>query len=487
MYPSSLLVALSLGFCAIGIAPLCAARMPARPNILLIAIDDLRNELGALGASHARTPHLDRLAASGRLFTHHYAVVPTCGASRCALLRGRYPDQPAQITNDAVLKTQANWAAKSLPAWWRSHGYKTLAVGKITHYPGGLTGANWNEGPEELPGAWDRAWIPHSPWKDAASMMHGFAQGQPRVPGQSPAWEAFDGPDEAYPDAWVARDAVNTLQELATSDQPWLFAVGLFKPHLPWAAPKQWLDRHNPQDVPVPEVTTQPPEPSSWHPSHEFRRNYRDGQGRDPATDPVYARELRRAYLAATSYVDAQVGKVLDALRTLGLDESTIVVVWSDHGFLLGEHAIWGKHTLYENALRSPLIVGLPGLAQPGAKSHALVESIDLFPTLLDLCGLPSPGRLDGESLRPQLEDPAAPTRKPARGFWTAGQRTIRTDRWRLIAHPSPSGGAPGVELFDMLNDPHEANNVAATEPATVSELLRQLDDVSPPVAMRTP
>ncbi|MEO7600235.1 MAG: sulfatase, partial [Opitutus sp.] len=452
-----------------------------RLNVLFIAIDDLRNDLGALGDAAAKTPNLDRLAASGRLFTHHYAIVPTCGASRCALLRGRYPDRPAQITNEAILLTHDSWGDRSMPAWWRAHGYRTLSLGKVSHFPGNYAGKNWAGPPEELPHAWDRAWIPAAPWPHAEGMMHGFANGRPRQLGRSPAWEAFDGPDDAYPDYWVAREAVDTLRDLATSSQPWFFAVGLFKPHLPFAAPKKWFGLHPASEIPVPAVTAQPAEPSSWHPSDELRKNYADAAGRDPATSAGYAMELRRAYRAATSYVDDQVGKLMQALHELDLDDRTIVVVWSDHGYLLGEHAIWGKHSLYENALRSPLIVRSPGLNRRGAVSDALVEAVDIYPTLLELCGLPSPGPLDGRSLRANLDNPDTKTVKPARGFWTNGERTLRTDRWRLIAHPgkpNPSGNGGGVELFDVIADPDESRNVAAAEPEVVRTLLGRLDEV---------
>lgn len=483
------LLALAVSAALVPVAlPSAAAAERARPNVLFIAIDDLRSDLGVLGVKHARTPNLDRFAASGRLFTHHYAVVPTCGASRCSLMRGRYPDQLVQVGNEAIRLTHESWGAQSLPAWWRQHGYQTLALGKITHYPGNLTGRNWAEGPEELPGAWDRTWIPKSPWKTSEEMMHGYANGQPRVPGKSPAWQMNDGPDDAYPDAWVAGDAVRTLGELATSNKPWFFAVGLYKPHLPFAAPKKWFDLHDPKDIAAPEVTTRPAdEVSSWHPSGEFRGNYKDAAGRDPDQDAAYALELRRAYAAATSYVDAQVGRVLEALRELRLEQNTIVVIWSDHGFLLGEHAIWGKHALYENGLRSPLMIRVPGMSRAGEKSDALVEAIDLYPTLLELCGLPSPGPLDGRSLRPQLENPAAPAAKPARGFWGAGDRTVRTERWRLIAHRVKGSAEPKVELFDMIADPHEAKNVAAAEPTVVRDLLRSLDEVKDPFAAARP
>ena len=273
------LLALAVSAALVPVAlPSAAAAERARPNVLFIAIDDLRSDLGVLGVKHARTPNLDRFAASGRLFTHHYAVVPTCGASRCSLMRGRYPDQLVQVGNEAIRLTHESWGAQSLPAWWRQHGYQTLALGKITHYPGNLTGRNWAEGPEELPGAWDRTWIPKSPWKTSEEMMHGYANGRPRVPGKSPAWQMNDGPDDAYPDAWVAGDAVRTLGELATSNKPWFFAVGLYKPHLPFAAPKKWFDLHDPKDIAAPEVTTRPVairirmRPTRWNSAERMRR-----------------------------------------------------------------------------------------------------------------------------------------------------------------------------------------------------------------------
>ncbi len=460
---------------AVGSTAGFAAEIRRPPNVLFLAIDDLRNDLGAFGVAHAKTPNLDRFATSARFFTHHYVQVPTCGASRCALLRGRYPTEAAHVANTAILTTHENWGEANLPAWFQRHGYHTLSLGKISHYPGNLTGKQWAEGPEELPASWDRAWIPAAPWKTAEAMMHGYANGQPRIPGKTPPWESFDGPDTAYPDAWVAADAVKTLGDLARSDKPWFFAVGLFKPHLPFAAPKKYFDLHDPAKIPVPAVITKPVGPSSWHQSNEFRGNY-GHNGRDPDGDDEYARLARRAYAAAASYVDGQAGRVLDALTTLGLAENTVVVVWGDHGFLLGEHAIWGKHCLYERALQSPLMIRFPGLTQPGRACPNLVETIDIFPTLVDLCGLPRPAELDGRSLRPQLADPAAPTTKPALSFWTGGQRTIRTERWRMIAQEASAPGTPPtVELFDMVSDPDEGRNVAAAEPAVVKDLLARL------------
>jgi iduronate 2-sulfatase len=459
-----------------------AAAAAAQPNVLFIAIDDLRNDLGALGVAHAKTPQLDSFATTARIFKHHYAQVPTCGASRCALLRGRYPTEPAHVGNNAIRATHNEWAEQSLPGVFRRHGYRTLALGKITHYPGGMTGKHWAEGPEEISGVWDRSWIPDGPWKTPEAIMHGYANGVARQPGKSPSWEAHDGPDDAYPDAWVAAEAIAMLKQLAAQKQPWFLGVGFFKPHLPFAAPRKWHDLHA-GGVPdlKPAAAAKPSWPSGWHRSGELRGNYGHEPGRDPETDADYARLLRRGYAASVSYMDAQVGRVLRALRETGQEENTIVVVWSDHGFLLGEHAIWGKHCLYEHALRAPLMIRSPGLSQPGKSSDALVETVDIFPTLTDLCNLPVPSGLDGRSLRAQLNEPAAPGLKPAHGFWTNGQRTLRTERWRLIVHPGTPPAEPQYELFDYLNDPDETRNHAAGHPRIVRELLSQLDRVPQP------
>ncbi len=463
---------------------LCMARtVEARPNVLFISIDDLRNDLGVLGASHARTPHLDSFAQSARVFRHHYVQVPTCGASRRVLMRARYPDLPAHLGNETIRQDGATWAADSLPGIFRTAGYETLSLGKITHYPGNRTGRGWAEGPEELPGVWDRAWVPEGPWRSPEAMMHGYANGAPRIRGQSPPYEAFDGPDDAYPDAWVAADAVATLGDLAKRDRPWFFAVGFFKPHLPFAAPRKWHDLHAGSAPALPAGESAKPDwPSGWHGSAELRSGYLQTDQYDPSANPGNAIRMRESYAAAISYMDAQVGRVLRALGENGFAENTIVIVWSDHGFLLGEHGIWGKHCLYEPALRSPLMIRTPAMAHPGAPSDALVETVDVLPTLADLCGLPVPAGVNGCSLRPQLNEPAAPSGKAALGFWTGGLRTIRTERWRLIVQPGFKQGTPRVELFDYQTDPGETRNHADRHPGIVADLLRQIDASAPPV-----
>jgi iduronate 2-sulfatase len=445
-----------------------------RPNILFITIDDLNNDLAALGVEHVHTPHLDVIAAQGRLFSRHFVAVPSCGPSRAALMRGMRPTDEAHLGNNAMLLTHEHWAHRSLPAWFRTHGYTTLSLGKVTHYPGGLTGAGWAEGPEELPGAWDRAWVPESPWATPEDMMHGYANGRPRDRGVSPTWEAYDGPDEAYPDAWVATDAIRTLESLGSTDQPWFFAVGFFKPHLPFAAPRRYFDLYDPGVIPLPRDTVGHPSPSSWHPSGEMMSNYGQHPA-DPRGDEAYARQLRHAYAASTSYVDAHVGRVLEALDRLGMSQNTIVVIWSDHGFALGHQGIWGKHSLYEAALKSPLIIRVPGMNQPGAVSHAVVETVDLYPTLTDLAGIPTPDALHGRSLRPQLENAAAPSSRPAFAFFNPGQTSVRTEEWRLIMHRR-ADEVRGVELFDFRAHPEGIRRDPGDHPAVVEQLRLQIE-----------
>lgn len=450
-----------------------AAHHEKRPNVLFIAIDDLRNDLGALGVAHAKTPNLDQLAKSSRLFSRHYVQVPTCGASRAALLRGRYPEMQVQVGNNAIKDTQNEWGTRSMPAWWKQHGYRTYSLGKISHYPGNLTGEGWNEGAEELPGAWDRAWIPNSPWRTSMDMMHGYAHGKPRERGVTPAWEAVDASDYAYSDAWVADEAVTHLGKLAESGEPWFFAVGFFKPHLPFNAPRKWMELHDADTLPVPPVASDARSRPGWHDSGELHNGY-DLGGREPLDDGAFAAELRRAYAGSVSYVDAQVGRVLEQLEELGLADDTIVVMWSDHGFMLGEQAIWAKHTLYEEALKSPMMIRVPGMAKAGASSSAVVETVDIYPTLLELCDLPSPGELDGHSLTPMLENPAAKSAKPALGYWK-DSRSVRDDRWRLTVFPESKKREAAQVLFDLQHDPYGLRDVVAENPEVVARLKAEL------------
>ena len=441
------------------------------PNVLFISIDDWRNDLHALGVDHVQTPYMDRFAEESVLFSQHYVQVPTCGASRAALLTGLRGPQSG-LGNNAIRNNQSDWGDRVLPRVFRQHGYQTLALGKITHYPGGLAGSDWANPPEELPNAWDRSWVPeNTPWTSPEAMMHGYANGVPRDRGNSPAWEAHDGDDMSYPDGWVAEEAVKMLNQLADSDNPWFFGVGFFKPHLPFAAPKKYFDLYDPDAIPAPIDTTRHLPPSNWS---ELMNNY-GHDGKDPHSDEAYARTLRHAYAAATSYVDAQVGKVLERVRELGLMDDLIIVIWSDHGFALGERGTWGKHTLYEAAVRSPLLIRYPGVKHAGSLCHATVETIDLFPTLTELAGLPAPEGIYGTSLKPLLENPEAPSLKPAFSHW-GGREAVRDDRWRLIVQGSAKNNdVRGLELFDFKESVEGVRVNPDDHPEIVERLLNAI------------
>lgn len=457
---------------AVFMAPLL--RAAERPNVLFIAVDDLRPWLGCCEAGLKASPNIDRLAASGRLFSRHYAQVPTCGASRCALMFGRYPGRlPGDVGNEAIQRTAAKQPHPSLPGLFRNNGYRTISVGKITHYPGGRSGKGWKDGPEELPGAWDVCTMPVGPWKTPEAAMHGYASGVPRAKGgmKSPLTEFIAGDDKTYPDGWIAEEAVARLSEALAVGKPFFLAAGFIKPHLPFVAPQPYRKEAESFEVPQLKASAKPEFPTTWHPGTEFRQ-YVFNEG-DPFQSAEATESYRRAYLACIRYMDAQVGKLLEALDHSAAAKNTVVVLWSDHGWLHGEHGIWGKHCLFEEALRSPLIIRVPGQKEAGAKSDQIVETIDLFPTLAGLAGIPAPKTMDGKSLEPVLSDPGADLDGVAIGAWQ-DKLTIRNDRFRMIvSRKDPSY----VELYDHRVDPMETSNIGTDHPGEAASLRKTLSE----------
>jgi arylsulfatase A-like enzyme len=458
------------------------AAEPAPLNVLFITVDDLRPQLGCYGHDEMVTPRLDRLAAQGRLFTHHYVQVPTCGASRCALLTGRYPCEARAYENDAfaTLPRDEDDAVVSLPQLFRENGYHTASIGKITHAP---DGARESDGEAELPLAWDEHTMPAGKWGSAWNAFFGYADGSTRIVQVTPATEHADVPDDGYPDGLIAEAAIAKLREV--KGQPFFLAVGFFRPHLPFNAPQRYWDLYTDESVPA-AASAEPPtgvDPQiSLHQSSELTPRYA-GLATPGVVAPNEAAHLRHAYAACVSYVDAQIGRVLDELDRLGLSDNTIVVVWGDHGWHLGEHGVWGKHTLHEVALRSPLIVRMPQMTAAGEPTSGLVESVDIYPTLAELCGLRSPAGVDGRSFAPQLADPAAAGKDAVFGFWAGGRaQTIRTAQHRLTEWTA--GGDPSrvvqVELYDHRADPHETRNIAADHPDLVRELTGQRHEAVP-------
>jgi iduronate 2-sulfatase len=440
-----------------------------RPNVLLICVDDLRPELACFGQSYIRSPNIDALAAAGRAFHRHYVQAPTCGASRYTLLTGQYgPADNGALFARAKRMKQGDVDA-SLPKWFRQHGYTTVSVGKVSHHPGGRGGPDWDDPNEiEMPGAWNRHLHPSGPWQHPRGAMHGLAHGEIRIKAsEMDVFQSAEGDDSIYPDGLTVDETLRQLQMLASDDRPFFLAVGIIRPHLPFGAPARYLEPYRGVQLPAIEHPRKPLGKTTWHGSGEFMKYNR--WGKDPNRDSKFADEVRRHYAACVTYADAQVGRIMQQVRAMGIANNTIVVLWGDHGWHLGEHAIWGKHALFEESLRSPLVIRYEGLPQPGESSEAIVETLDLYPTLCDLAGLPVPPFVTGTTLRPILENPRA-AGHPAISY-TRRARSIRTDRFRLIAH-----GDGHAELYDHHSDEGETVNVANDHPDVVNRLREQLD-----------
>lgn len=441
-----------------------------KPNVLLLCIDDLRPELDCFGMSYIKSPNIDRLASQGRAFHRHYVQAPTCGASRYTLLTGRYgaSGNNALFARAAKLKQESDSVSPSMPAWFRQHGYTTVSVGKVSHHPGGRGGKDWDDDSKsEMPISWDRHLMPTGAWQHPRGAMHGLANGEIRMnAGEMDVFQSVEGPDSIYPDGLTSDEAMKQLEQLAQDDsKPFFLAVGIIRPHLPFGAPAKYFEPYRDVELPPTPHPEKPRGKTTWHGSGEFMKYNR--WKRDPNSDAAFAIEVRKHYAACVSYADAQVGRLLSKLDDVGVSEDTIVVLWGDHGWHLGEHAIWGKHALFEESLRSPLIIRYSGIPQPSKSTRSIVETLDIFPTLCDLVGLPQPDYVHGASLRPILEDPNSPGH-PAISY--AAGRTIRTDTHRLIVHRDGY-----VELYDHTTAAKETENVAESNPDLVQQLMARL------------
>jgi iduronate 2-sulfatase len=434
-----------------------AAAQTAKPkyNVLFIASDDLRPELGCYGNSIIQTPNIDKLAAGGVRFDRAYAQYPLCNPSRTSLLTGRYPTQTGVLDNETWFRA-AHPDFVSLPQHFKAQGYAALRTGKIFH--GGIDDTEaWAEGGE----------------------ARGFTgarrppNNNPNRAGQSDRIIVLEGEGESNGDYRTATRAIQYLEQY--KDQPFFLAVGFAKPHSPPTAPKKFFDLYDPAKLPLPpDFAPRPAAPPGFPEISIQRRNSDLFIGRDATPDE--AREMMRAYYASVSFMDAQVGRVLDALDRLKLRDKTIVVFWGDHGYHLGEKGKWSKaNSLYEVGTRVPLIIALPqAKAQLSART---VQLLDLYPTLLELCGLPRPPGLEGHSLVPLLRNPRAKWNHPAFSvtlFQGKLGKSVRTERWHYVEWDE---GRAGAMLFDHARDPLELKNLAddANFAPTVRELKRLL------------
>ena len=449
----------------------CQPKPPQqKKNILLICVDDLRPELKSFGADYIYSPHIDSLAAKGMRFGRHYVNAPSCGPSRFTLLTGKYgpPGNNALFLRAAKMQKGEEKLDPSLPEWLKTNGYTTVSVGKVSHHPGGRGGADWDDSTQvEMPGAWDKHLLPVGDWQHPRGVMHGLANGEIRkVASEMDVFQHFDGDDHSYPDGTIAAEAIHQLKQLTTSKMPFLLAVGIIKPHLPFGAPKNYYDHYANVSLPKIKYPEKPHGKTTWHASGEFMKYNR--WGKDPNTDRAFADEVRRHYAAAVSYADAQVGKILAALKQSGVDKNTIVVLWGDHGWHLGEHAIWGKHSLFEEALHAPLIIHYPGMKNSGSQTEALVETLDLFPTLCELAGIEIPTFVQGVSLKNILDDPRQKGHPVA--AYTNRATTLRTETHRIVLHKEGQ-----VELYDHRSLAKETQNIADQYPQVVTELKNEM------------
>lgn len=467
----------------------CTTDQPSGPmNVLFIAVDDLRPDIGSYGNSLIKTPNLDRLGRTATVFENHYVQVPTCGASRCSILTGLLPKTTGHLQNSAFEKYMSDKEEADIPEsmvhHFKRNGYRTVGLGKISHSVDGLL-YGYEESPEgarpEMPHSWDEFIFNADKWGTGWNAFFGYADGTNRQSrkGQVAPYEMADVGDSDYPDGITADLAVEKLKELNGENTPFFLGVGFFKPHLPFNAPKKYWDMYQREDMPL---TGAPDFPENIHRASlqnmgEFN-SYQAGDEKaslDSALSDEYARKLIHAYYASVSYVDAQIGKVLDELERLGLADNTIVVVWGDHGWHLGEHRVWGKHTNFEVALRSPLLIRMPGTPAKHIDASMVVSSVDVYPTLMELCGISVNFPLDGQSLTTLMKEGKDSNRVNTSYSYFNKGITMRNERYRITRYFRDQ--EPTIELYDHQHDPLETKNVAADQPEVVASLLQKLEN----------
>ena len=469
-----------------------------KPNVLFIAVDDLRPQLGCYGDKLIKSPNIDRIAARGIVFEKAYTQQAVCSPSRTAIMTGLRPD----TTKVWDLETHFRPAQPdciTLPQHFKANGYQCEALSKIYH-KGHEDGRSWTA-PHWYP--FGRAvdtdlvdWTHQIVTKHDVNTLEYSSQEANGISVKKKDKEAKGGPsfevspkdDSQLPDGATADEAVKRLATLKAKGEPFFLAVGFLKPHLPFVAPKKYWDLYDPNSIPLPAFDHLPEgaPPYVGHTNGELH-NYPGV----PKEDPIpadFAKNLRHGYYACISYMDAQVGKVLDALEKEGLAENTIIVLWGDHGWQLGDHGLWHKHTNFELATRAPLLISVPGSKTAGQKCAATVEFVDVYPTLAELCGLPSPIGLAGSSLKTFIDNPSAPSTKVAISQYPKkapeGQvmgYSIRNDRYRATFYRLRNGSqVVGAELYDEQNDPNETVSLASKPEH--QELLETLAKNLPPV-----
>ena len=456
-------------FCAVFVgAPQAQVSRPnGTPNVLLIMADDLNNDLGTYGHPLVKSPNLDRLAARGVRFDRAYNQFPLCSPSRVSLLTGLRPDTTRVHDLETDFR-QVLPEVVTLPQMFRRNGYVAARVGKIYHY--GNPGQIGTSGLDD-PASWDAFVNPRGIDKDEETQLTNLTPR--RGLGSALAYYASPAADEEHTDGKVAAETIALLEK--HKDRPFFIGAGFYRPHCPFIAPRKYFDLYPLDRIPAPAASpaSRAP-PAAWFTVPPHWGISEQGQ-----------RESIRAYYASISFLDANVGRVLDALDRLRLTENTIVVFLSDHGYHLGEHGQWMKQTLFERSARAPLIIAGAGISTTGRSTSRGVEFLDIYPTLAALTGIRAPEGLQGRSLTPLLENPQAKWDHPAltqvrRGSAASGYMgySVRTEKWRYTEWDQ---GKRGTELYDEVNDPQESNNLAADpkHQSVVAEMRRLLTRMS--------
>ena len=451
-----------LGMAAFTMALSCpAAKAEGKLNVLFIAIDDLQTQLGCYGDTSVLSPNIDRLAGRGLLFERAYCQQAICSPSRISMLSGLRPDSTGIYGLTKMLKDELPEHI-TLPQHFKRNGYETVSIGKIYHHS------------KDDPKGWST-----EPFRAMESSGYITAEGKrlvavnvkenPAAKTKGPPTEMADVEDNVYSDGKLADFAVKELNRL--KDQPFFIAVGFRKPHLPFTAPKKYWDLYDPEKIKLADNPFRPKGATKYTMNNfgELRNYYGMVKGKDPVPDDV-ARHLLHGYAACVSFIDAQVGKILDELERLDLRDNTVVILWSDHGWKLGEHASWAKHTNFDIDARVPMIISAPGMKAAGRKTTALTELVDIYPTLSDLCGLPIPSNLEGHSYAPLLDDPDLEWKSAAFHQYPRDRDkpdkivigyAMRTQDYHYIEWKHiKSGKVQARELYDHRKDPDENVNV---------------------------
>ena len=432
-------------------------------NVLFIAVDDLRPQLGCYGVKQIISPNIDRLAARGLLFERTYCQQAVCGPTRASLLSGLRPDS-SKIHNNNTPVRKALPEITTLPEHFKNNGYETLSIGKIYHHPDDDR-QGWSVKPYRA------GTFPEGAWKgrgylteEAVAQMEKYNKANPRMQGRGPSFEAADVEDSAYPDGANTDYAIKELNRL--KDKPFFMAMGLYKPHLPFNAPKKYWDMYKPEDIKLADNPFVPKNAPSYAMTNWGElRNYFGVPKKGPCSDEL-ARQLIHGYYACVTYIDAMIGRLLDELDRLKLSDNTVIILWGDHGWKLGEHAGWCKHTNFELDTHVPMILSVPGMKTVGRRTKALTEYVDIYPTLSEACGLELPGHLEGCSMMPLLDDPDRSWKKAAFSQYPRGKvmgYSMRTKRFRYTEwQDTRTNKVMARELYDHAKDPRENVNAAA-------------------------